>query len=350
MRKYILAIAVVMTASTSFGQITITSANIGDPGDSYLMAYDNEIPPHVQPGPAGPAQTWDFSALTADEIDTVLFLHPDSTPYAGFFPGTNLAISQNDEEMWGFMAKNMLELSILGAVISVPELGVMPVVLEPKDIMADFPVNYLDSLEHSFKVDVSIASPEPGIDSIRYKSTTFKTSKTDAWGTMNLPMGSYDVLRVNEQRVMVDSVWTKLLWFWVFISRTVDTIEMYYWWSDAPEAGFYLASMDVEPGTTQINTLSFMHNPEVGIYERNDFDVRVYPVPVKDHLFLELPSAISVNLRIMNAAGQLVRIGSWENENKIRVNTEDLQAGMYFYVLKDESGRFLQSGKFLKTR
>lgn len=349
MRKSLLLLLNIAICSIAISQITITHENIGDPGDIYMMAFDNEPPDHVTPGPAGPGQNWDFSGLSIDEIDTVYYLHPDSTPYAGLFPGTNLAISQENEELWGFTIKNMLELSIKGAVLPVPELGIIPVELEPKDIMADFPVNYEDSLTHSFFADIRVESPEPFIDSIRYKSTTFKTSVVDAWGTMNLPMGSFPVLRVHETRTMVDSIWTKFIGTWIFVSEETSEMDLYIWWSNDPIAGYYLVNIEVEPGTSDIISLSFMHDPEVGLPENaGKNDITAFPNPVGEHINFAFGKPLAGSCKILDVNGRIVNSIDFTNQRQFRVNVSDLSSGIYFYSIVDDEGRLLGTGKFIR--
>ncbi len=349
MKKILLILFNIFIVLSTYAQITLTQENIGDPGDIYLMAYDEEPPDHVSPGSAGPDQIWDFSELSVDYIDTVYYLHPDSTPYAGVFPGTNLAINQENGTLWGFTIKNLLELSIKGAVLPIPELGIIPVKLEPKDIMADFPVNYEDTLDHSFIADVRVESPEPFVDSIRYKSTTFKTSIVDAWGTMDLPMGNFPVLRVHETRTMVDSIWTKFIGTWIFVAEEISELDLYIWWSDDPVAGYYLVNIDVEPGTSNINSISFMHDPSVGIPESNNIiDFVAYPNPVGDQLNIDFDKQLSGSYKILDASGRIVINDAFSNQERIQVNTSVVPSGIYFFSIVDDQGSLIGSGKFLR--
>ncbi|MFO8129736.1 MAG: T9SS type A sorting domain-containing protein [Bacteroidales bacterium] len=348
--KRICILLFVLITLASYSQITITSNNIGSVGDEYVMAYVEDIPDHIEPGPPGPGQLWDYSSLVHDYLDTVRFLNPDSTPYAGIFPASNLAISQDDETLWGFMIKNSFELSIKGAVLPVPELGIIPAELIPKDVLANFPLNYLDSADRTFYADIRMESPEPAVDSIRYKSTTYKTSKVDAWGDMKLPAGTLETLRLKEERVMVDSVWTKFIGFWVFVSRTVDSSHVYYWLTDVPGNGYFLVNMEVDPSSQQISTLGYMYDPVVGMAEPGEPLASVYPNPATDRITFRTRNDFTGTVSIIDAQGRLLCSRRIPGRNHWNMDISGLDPGMYLFRVVSDDKRRVSVGKVLKIR
>jgi hypothetical protein len=71
--------ALLLIPLLSASQIVITSDEILGIGDEVVQAFDNSPDPTVVPGDPGENIFWDFSALFADEIDTLNFMDPAST-------------------------------------------------------------------------------------------------------------------------------------------------------------------------------------------------------------------------------------------------------------------------------
>ncbi len=357
-----LFIFTILFTSFTEAQIVINSSNIGQAGDEYIMAYDDNPDSSLKIGDPGANLTWDFSSLQLSYLDTVRYFHPDSTPYAGRFPQANLAILQNNNTMWGFLVNNTFEFSIYGAVLPVPEIGIVDFDLVPKDVMAFWPLEYQDYNNLSFVADIRVESTEPLIDSIRYKSTTFKTSEVDAWGTMNIPIGSFQVLRVFEQRTMIDSIWTKFIGTWIFISRTVDSIKIYNWWTNHPVSGYTLVTANMDSETMEIDDISYLNYPYVDVPERMT-DIRqlvVYPNPVGEVLYMQLPvagrqspvasrqlpvaSIDDFRFEVLDVSGRLVQCGMIDKSMNLSVSK--LESGLY--LLKISSGSVMSTAKFIK--
>ncbi|MCK5839127.1 MAG: hypothetical protein KAG99_04720, partial [Bacteroidales bacterium] len=101
MKKFILCAILVIAVTVTYSQITITSQHVPAPGTNIVMSIDYD-PTGFNPGTPGPGQTWDFTALSEDETETLKYYNPSSTPFPGYFPDANLALTA-DDTMYSYM-------------------------------------------------------------------------------------------------------------------------------------------------------------------------------------------------------------------------------------------------------
>jgi glucose/arabinose dehydrogenase len=72
-------------------------------------------------------------------------------------------------------------------------------------------------------------------------------------------------------------------------------------------------------------------------------DVKVYPNPVKNRLFIEgLPATGKTSIRMVDAKGNVVKTLDVSEQNAIRISTRGLTAGIYFLKILNEAELFQQ--------
>ena len=103
---------VMLMSIGSFAQITVDTDDVVSIGDTRYLATDDSPDGSIAPGNAGVNQTWDFSALNAESIETVEFLDPAGTPYATDFPDATLAFAI--DVGYGYIINSANGLTILG--------------------------------------------------------------------------------------------------------------------------------------------------------------------------------------------------------------------------------------------
>ena len=121
--------------------------------------------------------------------------------------------------------------------------------------------------------------------------------------------------------------------------------------ADLDEGGFVGLSVvkyTIFNTTASSDTIQFTikyNSPATGINENtaiiNSFEI--FPNPVKDNAVLKVNSVhpFETSLRVYNALGAVVyekEISLNEGKNKIELNFENLNSGIYFTTLKSESG------------
>ena len=204
----------------SFCQITIDSSHIVPLGDIRYFGNVEDDADLFSIGSQGINQTWDFSGLIAEEEDSIIFENPQNTPYGFMFPSSNLCA--NTDDLLFYLNNDWSGLWLLGGV----DATVGPIALEKQAILK-YPVNYQSSWISEWNLDTVLANtilPIPGIDLIRYKLDSAESNYIDSWGTLKLPMGNYDALRMKKTITSVDSLWGR-----VFpTSITINTNGMFF--------------------------------------------------------------------------------------------------------------------------
>jgi len=350
MKKKLLSIILIFVAITSIGQITITNNNIAPAGTTIYVANDTTFATGITPGDPGANKTWNFTNIIANTIDTLDFILPSATPHAIVFPAANFALSSNSEEgiYYAYMIRNDDKLASIGYVVESEEFGILYNYVTPEEIIIDFPMNYDNSYNELYITDMVMASPMPGADSIRTKSTVEKETTIDAWGTLTMPMGTYDVLRQHVEETQLDSTFMYMGGQWIYISESEYSSISYSWWTDDSSIDFMLFSIDVDPLTGEVGSVSFYQGSHVGVTETNMVSTKVYPNPASDMLHFEYEQIVSGNLIVSNQLGQVVLREKLENQTNLNINISQLKTGVYFYQTTSNSGELLSSGKIVK--
>jgi hypothetical protein len=350
MKRNLLSIVLVCLAISSFGQIVITNDDIAPVGTTVFMASDTLPSAEIIPGDAGANKTWDFSNVTAHSIDTLDLVLPSATPYEDEFPESNFAMSLASDSIFIYMTRNEDKLARTGMAITLPaEEDPSFWHINPEDILLDFPVSYQNSYNETYVINSIIASPQPGADSIWLKDTYDKETNIDAWGTLIIPMGNFNVLRQRVDEIETDSIFAKMMGNWMFISATIDTSVTYSWWTDDVNVGFSLFSFDVDPASGDVDgSVSFMNSLPVGLHEIAMIESKAFPNPVSDVLNIEFKEAQSGELTLYNQVGQLVRSQKLNHQNHVQLQISQLPAGMYLYKISNTSGEVVSSGKVTK--
>ena len=89
-KALLIAICSIIYAIDAKSQITIDSTDCATVGDSVVMAIDT-MPVGILVLGTG-AQTWDFTSMQIDELDSIFFVDPASTPSGANFPTADVAI------------------------------------------------------------------------------------------------------------------------------------------------------------------------------------------------------------------------------------------------------------------
>ncbi len=256
-----------LIAYGSSAQITVDTSHFPHAGENYEVAIDTN--PDVALGQASSnAQTWDYTSLQMDSVDTVNYLPPEKTTYGGAFSdaemaqvasglggggapgggggGQTLSYSYLDKDgdgvkVIGFGAK------ILGSPLVVPATD--------KELNYGLPATEGDVFPDNAKYEGKI-NDNPNDPDTTFKRTVTKLLEVDAFGTMEIPnLGSFDVLRVKDFRVNRDSAFVGGLGGFQIAH---DTTVTYRFVTDEPGYGEDLAQVRVEPSTDSILSVTFM--------------------------------------------------------------------------------------------
>jgi hypothetical protein len=351
MKKKLLSIVLLSLAISSFGQIIITNDDIAPVGTTIYMANDTLPSDEIVPGDAGADKSWDFSSVVAHTVDTMDLVQPASTPYADQFPASNFAFTHFSDEdttsLFDYMSRSDDKLSNLGYVVETPD-GTFTWDIEPENIILDFPVTYQDAYNENYTVEAVFVSPQAGADSVRLINTVTKQTHVDAWGTLTIPLGTYDVLRQREDEISTDSIFVLIGGNWMFISATKDSTTFYSWWTDDVSLGFELFDINVDKSTGEISGVSFLEGSTVGMADYALKEAKAYPNPFSDELNIEFEEAQSGELTLYNQLGQIQLSQKLDHQKVVRFNLSHFPEGMYHYQLRNEAGEIVSNGKLVK--
>jgi len=213
----------------SYSQITVTSNNLPNIGDTVITAYDYGT---YLPGSSGSNQNWNFSNAAGTPEMLLGFIDPLVTPYQSIFPSSNIC-AKLDSATYYYLNRSVNGLAAVGYVDS-------GMVYPYSKMLLPTPLNYLDTITNTqilFQWDTLLSPPLPSIvvgipgpytiDSI--KSNYGNTDKyiVDGWGQAQLPNGTFDALRVFETSFDFDNTLFKI----------TDTITGLSQWIQDPNSG-----------------------------------------------------------------------------------------------------------------
>ena len=339
MKKFIFLIIACLAIQIAHTQITINNNNFLNAGYYAVMATDTALTTQISPGPAGPNQNWDFSALTLLFKDTTWFLMPDWTPYANQFPNSNFAGFGMGENMYLYFYRDNSELSLLGTVMYSSDLGdtvFVPIV--PKDPIIKFPANFNDSYTDNFDRIIKIASPFPQYDSLKMLMATAKTTTIDGWGTITTPLGAFSSLRSKDYIIQNTQVLVLFAGVWTMLTSEVDTSYSYTWWSDDPTTGFPVLEMYMDENNMFVDNYSYLAEPGMMNIPDNNSGIsfQVYPNPARDFITIDFEKNTSANIELINISGQIVKKYDFRGA-KSELNIESLPEGIYTLIIRENN-------------
>jgi len=186
-------------------QITVTNATFPLVGDVFQNNIDvNGALPNLFLMP-GFNLTWDFSGLQTDLTSTTNYLHPSAGTRFADFPGADLLVIKAGREWYYNVTSGRVEL--LGYYgIDPVGIGINLVVpISPPFDERRAPMNFFDINAESSGILVPLNDTEvpanllqlfpAQADSFRIRSAINRIDAVDAYGTLSIPGGCYEVLR-----------------------------------------------------------------------------------------------------------------------------------------------------------
>lgn len=357
MKRNLLTLIGFLLIFPAIAQITVTSDDLI--GAGAIVVSDIDTTSLLSPGAGGAGQTWDFSAVVTQAYDTIWFMNPGSTPYPDAFPTANLAAWVLTDDMFVYFNSNTQELARIGGVWQVDELGGMTVTatITPKEVIAGFPMNYLDNYAESFIQQFKAPNPIPalGVDSVWIRIYTDKTTIVDAWGSITTPLGTFEALRVRENESIIDSVFGFMKGSWILLDVGDDIDESYSWWTDDPNIGFPVLEMSVDTESGFPDDISFLsQEPFYGVTEPilAQSAMVIFPNPARDivNCQFSIVDFQYCKIALYNIHGKRVKdvFEGKTNQENIVIEVGHLPAGIYY--VRMQAGNELVCRKMIIVR
>lgn len=327
----------ILSALRTEAQITITHNDLPTIGTQIIRAVDNVT--QVDPGSPGLNQVWDFTNLIPLTHDTTLYLPVQGLPNYQAYPAANAAISHRNGNMMPYYDYEYIQydddgiryagdedfLTIFGTFTMSVHIS-----CNPTPLSLPLPFTYGQTLNQSTTYDWLLASHSDGalLDSIRQISHMDISLHGDASGIMSTPFGTFQVLRVKEDIISLDSV---LNWEngWVFDRVETSTYTVYRWYTnDYYEVG------ELNLNSGKANGFSFFRSETI---VNNTFTektmARIFPNPATDMLSVE-SAADYISYEIIDPEGRITDRGPYLTA----ISIAELTPGFYILRLKSDHG------------
>jgi len=340
--KNIVLISLLMSfACFGEAQVVITNRSLAPVGSVIVQAIDSLPDASIVPGNPGPNKTWDFSLLHDQGDDTTYFLLPQPTPYADSFPDANFAIHGSGDSLsfFGYYVRNDQYLINIGFAMNMAGKNILLRKMIPGDTLMYFPVQYGDHHEGSSYYDeTSATTNNPEYDSTRYKTYSTSITDVDAYGTLSLPSGTYNVLRTKVIAYYIDSTWIRNSGTWNFMYVDTSTSISYSWATDDPSAGFQLVNLNIKikNGDSIVSIATFLKSTTVGIAKIPQLEMNLFPNPVQNNLNISLGKPLKGLVEIYDVTGKILIRTAFDGSS-LQINVSELKTGYYFVVIKDQN-------------
>jgi hypothetical protein len=369
--KSVLLLALLFFAWPQLGsaQITITADDLlGQIGSRQVGLEDRRGSIPVDVGSPGANQVWDFrTQIIGDTLFSVSeFLMPDETVSASTFPAANMVQKITSPTDPGFEIFNFYNLTSeffinLGDSSNISAGGFdTTFVFFQNDTLAPFPVAFGNTWLTT-EIDTTGFYPINANISI---DTTLNT--VDGWGTVRLPMGDFECLRLRQDAKVINQTIINGTLF----STSVDSFIQYDWISRDIFRVVSAQSQnnDMNPNFTDAQGFgrldSLSTSPPTSVEDPgdltqipSDFELfQNYPNPFNPSttISFDLSSPSEVTLHIYNLKGQLVRTlvdGKFNvGRHSVVWDGRDQRGGQAtsgLYVTRMQAGQFVQHHKML---
>ncbi|MGD9486968.1 MAG: T9SS type A sorting domain-containing protein [Calditrichaceae bacterium] len=342
----------------SWSQIVIDQSEyditFGKSFNQYFVG-STDVPIPVNVGTTGGPQTWTFTLndFPNGETYTTTIVNPSTTPFAQEFQSSDHAwFSVFDTfSVYFYLDLTSTELLGLGSGTSDPDTTYIQKYI-PYDKILQFPLS-MGTTWNSNYAD-TFSSP----DMFEIIDSTSSTSTVDAWGTINVPAGTFDCLRIRTE----DTDFTFFISDGVIVFSDTSRYISYFWITENEGLLADVSSTEGEtnPNFTEADDVSMrvtdptsVTEPEPSIIHSYNL-MQNYPNPFNPATAIrfELSAAGTVSLKVYDLLGKEVRtlVNGWiaSGAHEVLFDGSNLASGVYFYRL--ETKDYSQMRKMLLVR
>ncbi len=357
------SILFLLLSNEVYSQITLSSTDIlALVGKSFTFEEDTTGSVIVDVGSPGANQTWDFRSVGLQvQMTNVEILVPQGTPFEADFQQSNLV------EKVTFPSSPGSEVYIYSEVTSSSYSELGDGIITPDTSFIDFDIGGQVPLPVAFnntwtstRIDTS-----PGFPAFATISIDTSINTVDAWGTVQLPAGTFDCLRVRGE----DTEIRQTINNGVVTSIDTTTGIEYVW---VTQDHFLIAEANSQDNDTDLNftdASSFQRLASIttAIEEQaenteipSNFELfQNLPNPFNPETLIrfQLPQTRHVVLKIFNTIGQEIRTLAdvpyeagyhsikWDGKNN---NGTPASSGIYFYKLQAGTFSLVKKMSLLK--
>ena len=331
----------------TFAQIIIDQSDMPSAGNSYVRANGNlfTVLDFTQ---TGEDQIWDYSTLESTGLTVTdcisisetpflyqfLFNNPLSPNYQATYAvageGIDLGLGFTLDEFFQFNKVSATALSAVGYGATLSGVPV-PSGTNPIDVIYSLPMT-MNSTHQNYS-EWLIEVPETAT----YQLKQTRSYVVDGYGTLILPDGEYEALRLTMNIDAIDSIYINQFNFGFEIPR--NTVE--YQWLTLDE-GLPVLQVNTLLGAT--TSISYKTNdvPD-NILQQNNKGISIYPNPIQNSLFID-HAEIGSRYEIIDLQGRKISSGTVDAP-LFYIDLSALSSGSYVINV---FGQSFQSSRFQK--
>ncbi len=373
MKRLFNILAILIFTLNAEAQITVSASTFPQIGDTLNLAV--HVNPGIQMTAAGGPYVWDYTSLEA-QVDQQVIFRPASegsisVPGAGMFAEYPGGI----ENYYSTTPNGFLLMAVKGPVGQV--FGIESVFqYSPPREERTAPLNYQDLNSSSSNLLIPFSTeniPSEIIDSlglpvvpdsIRLRITSQLTDEVDAYGTVQLPAGDFEALRVKRTEALDTRVDVLLPFFgWQDVTDILlsggqipdlgsSTIVSYLFFSNSEKEVLVEAIMD---STAQdVQQAIFKTGDAVNAAKEkpaaNGEFLTFYPNPFSGVLHVQAnePALGAVEVRLYSVDGKLLKSFTLLPGSTKTPDLTELSSGTFIYKVLNEDGETIQRGKLLR--
>lgn len=350
-------------------QIVIDNSTFPVAGDTLFTTF--AVNPEVAVvGESGGDKFWNFEALTGNVGNAAVYLDAEEGMHFGLFPEADLVVrTENVQDIYLKVEEN--KITEIGRAGDDP-LGFgldanlryteMPVIRRAPIVYGS---SFATDLEINFTVPVSELPDSlviPFVDSLRLTIISDIEGEVDAWGTMVIPEGEFDVLRLHNvtETTTALSAYSQLLGWVELDPSTLPLGELgellepretdsYVFYSNQSKEPIAIVTMDEngEPAIVEYKGRTEVLSDDNIAIER----LRTYPNPSQGlyHMDMrDLPKGV-YRINLYSMEGRIIK-SELINTNVVSSVTYDLspiQEDVLIAVLRSEASEIVFSEKII---
>ena len=363
--KYISTVIIALYCTAIIGQITVTSSTFPAAGDTVFTVIDTES--NISVGDAGENVTWDYSSLSGPFGRETLFLEASQGTASEDFPDADLvSISANEQETYYQSFSNkIIEIGRAGEFIEGFDI---PVEYQENPTFRRSPISFGDVDDDDAIATVELgadvipeellATVEFEFDSIRISLISNSESEVDAWGTVILPDGEYDVIR---DKVITNSetkLFAKLPFIgWFDVTTVVGGIEgfgdafgatrttTYNYYSAEDKEVIVSIDTDDQDMITSVEYKSDAVISDIKVVTPDYTMITAYPNPSFGNVSIQMVNYPlgEYKMKVYNVVGKELWSETFQLRSKrvFKADLMHLSKGTYLYSLFDKNGKKL---------
>ncbi len=347
MKKIFIILSLFSAGILLHAQITITSASLPQPGDTFALRYTNN--PVINIGtPLATSQTWDFTMLQNDSMKYATYGITANLPFASEYPQSNLYTwgpsvmyggpgTPLPGSGWGWM---LFRTDVNGMDVIGYRQGDVPNVLSslqtPPLKLMKTPCSIDTNFSQSSQWSIEFNTNPTNVDTT-YISYVSKNIVCDAWGTLSTPIEqNLDVIRIHEYQISVDSVFGKMNGMIVYkMELKRDTANNYLFYT--PSKSHPIVSVWCRPNGNIYAAAYLFYSDlynSINETESNKTDY-IYPNPTKNSFYISNSNNPNNTIEVFSIEGKRIHNGNIP-ENGI-INCETWKSGLYFLLIRDNN-------------